>query len=194
MSDPSRPAVTTAPPAPVLPPGRASRRGAWLGTAAVLALVLVYLTLWWGWASVHTAERYRQLPPGATGNRGDADYTVLGLQRTDRLRGGAGERPQQADAGTTFVVAAMSVTRRRSGPPLLCSVDLLGPGGRLWSPTLPQVQRAAPSCDTDDVVVGRPYRFESVFVVPAGDADQIRGVALTDRTSADRTPVLRPAG
>ncbi len=42
----------------------------------------------------------------------------------------------------------------------------------------------------DDLVVGQPLRFESIFMVPVPYADQLAGVALPDNSAAARSPVI----
>lgn len=181
-------------PADVVPAAlaRSPRRRAWLGFGVVALATLIYLTGWSTWAHVHTAERHVLLPPGAAGSRGGAEFRLLSLVRSTELADSAGGPPQVADAGATFVVAEVEVVRRREDGPFLCAVDLLGTGGRVWSASLLQVQRAVSSCRDDEVATGRPYRFESVFLVPGRDADALVGVALTDHSGGRRSPVLRP--
>lgn len=185
-------AATPTLPAPGPRPLR--RRRAWLQTAVVALLVLLYLVGWTVYATTHTGERYRQLPPGAAGTRADADLRLLGLTRTERLLDSGGGDPQLAEAGSTFVVAELELTQRRPTELVTCTADLLGPDQRLWERDVlgVRVQRQTPTCDSADVVVGRPYRFEAVYVIPVRFADQLVGVALTDHLTSARTPVLRP--
>lgn len=190
---PPAPALgTAATPAAPSAAGPPSRRRAWLVLAAVALVSLLYLTGWSIWAHTHTASRYELLPPGAAGSRGGADFRLLSLTRSDRLAGSTGADPQVADAGATFVVAQLEVVRRREDETFLCAVDLLGPDQRVWTATTVEVQRSVPSCVSGETHVGAPRRFEAVFLVPARDADRLVGVALTDRSGPQRSPVLRP--
>jgi hypothetical protein len=170
------------------------RRRAWLQTAVVALLVSIYLVGWTVYATTHTGERYRQLPPGAAGTRADAEVRLLSLTLTERLLDSGGGDPQVAEAGSTFVVAELELTQRRPAELVSCTADLLGPDQRLWERDVlgVQVQRPTPTCDSGDVVVGRPYRFEAVYVIPARFADRLAGVALTDHSTAGRTQVLQP--
>ncbi|WP_375424420.1 hypothetical protein [uncultured Friedmanniella sp.] len=186
-----RPAAPPSAPQPA-PPREPSRRRAWLLAAAVALLVLVYLTVWSTYAAVHTGERYRQLAPGTSGTRDGADFRVLSLVRTDRLADRSGQDPQIVDAGAVFVVAELEMVQRQPTTFINCSdAYLLGPGGRRWESIITDVQRQVPFCDSDDVVIGHPYRYETVYLVPLRDADAVAGVALVDVSTPARTPVLR---
>lgn len=184
------------PPGPpsAAPPGPApSRRRAWLVTAAVALLVLLYLTGWSAYAAVHTGERYHQLAPGAPGSRMGAQFRLLSLVRTDRLTDREGGSPQVADAGAVFVVAELEMVQQQEVEYRSCSdTDLLGPGGRLWEPISTEALRRVTYCDSADTVIGQPYRFENVYLVPDRYAGAVLGVALTDALTPKRTLVLRP--
>lgn len=179
------------PPSPV-PPPPLPRRRAWLLLGVVALVVLVYLTGFSVWAHTYTSTRYTQLAPGAAGTRGGAEFRLLTLTRSAELADAGGGEPQVADAGATFVVAEVEVVRQVADEGFLCGVDLLGPGGRVWSATTVEVQRPVPSCRSTEVAVGRPTRFESVFLVPERYADQLVGAALTDNSGPGRSAVLRP--
>jgi len=183
---------TAATPASSPVPPLQSRRRAWLVLGVVALVTALYLTGWSIWAYTHTANRYQALPPGTAGVRAGAEFRVLSLVRSDRLADSQGDEPQVADAGATFVVAQVEVLRQREDELFTCGVDLLGPDGRVWSSTMAQVQRAAPFCSADAVALGTPFRYESIFLVPERDADRLVGVALTDRSGPQRSPVLRP--
>lgn len=182
-------------PVPPRPQRPAERRRAWLLTAVVGLVVLVYLTGWSVYALARTGEdRYRALAPGAPATALDAEWRLLGLVRTDRLVASAGE-PGHAAAGSTYVVAELERTPTTATDFAFCTTALLGPDGRVWEPAdfgsgVPS--RDAPSCSTEDLEVGRTYAFEVVYLVPTAFVDQLVGVAVPDRSTAARTPVLRP--
>jgi hypothetical protein len=181
-------------PAAALAPRPTTRRRAWLQAAAVLLVVVIYLVAWSTYSAAHTLDRYRRLAPGEAATRTDGRTRLMSLTRADRLTDSTGGRDAVADAGTTYVVAQLELTQQRPVEYPYCSGVLLGPGGRTWMPAGSSVERAVPSCDSDGVVVGRPYRYESIYEVPLRYADQIVGVALPDLSEAGRTPVLRPPG
>lgn len=183
------PLLAAGPPGPDL-----SRRRAWLLTTVVALLVLVYLVGWSLYAGTHTADRYRQLPPGAVGTRAGAEVRLLSLTRTQRLAAADGGDPQIADAGTTFVVAELELTQRRSVDIVVCTADLLGADQRLWEPEVlgVRVQRPESTCRSDAAALDQPRRFDEIYVVPTAFVDGLVGVALTDHSNADRTQVLRP--
>ena len=193
--DPDPEAQPADPAGPAGPAGASSaspRRRAWLQTAVVGLLVLIYLVGWSVYADVHTDERYEQRPPGAAGSRGGADFRVLSLVRSERLQDRTGAEPAIAPAGATFVVAELEVVRQGDDPTFLCAAELLGPGGRRWTPSGAEVERRVSYCRTDEIRPGQPYRFESVYTVPDRYADQLLGLALIDSTSTARAPVLTP--
>lgn len=182
-------------PAPSPPQRPAERRRAWLLTAVVGLVVLVYLTGWSVYSLAHTGDdRYRALPPGAPATALDAEWRLLSLVRTTQLAASSGD-PGFADAGSTFVVATVERTPVTAAEFTYCTTALLGPGGRVWEPgtlgsDLPL--RDTPRCRTEDDEVGRTYAFEVIYLVPTAFADQVVGVAVPDSSTAARTPVLRP--
>ena len=182
-------------PAPPVAPRPSERRRAWLWTAVVGLVVLIYLVGWTVYSLAHTGEdRYRAFEPGAAATALDAEWRLVSLVRTTRLAASSGE-PGYADAGSTFVVAQLERTPVTVSDFAFCTTALLGPGGRVWEPGgygLGVPSRDTPSCDLEDREVGRTYRFEVVYVVPSAFVDEVVGVALPDGTTAGRTPVLRP--
>ena len=91
-----------------------------------------------------------------------------------------------------WIVAEFEAVRHDASQDFLCDTQVMGPQQRLWTPVTAEVTRATPSCSPEDLVVGRPLRFESIFMVPVRYADQLAGVALPDNSTAARTPVLTP--
>lgn len=183
---------TAATPAAARPSPVLSRRRAWLVFAALALLTAIYLAGWSTYAALHTSDRYEQRPPGALASRGGAEFRLVSLTRSPQLADSTSGRTQDADPGAVLVVAVVEAVPRVAEPVTLCTVALLGPGGRTWTPDTVRVQRRVPYCSPDDAREGQPYRFESVFQVPERDADLLRGLALTDRSGAGRSAVLRP--
>ena len=68
----------------------------------------------------------------------------------------------------------------------------MGPGGVRWEPADVYIERSVPRCDSSELGVDRPHRFEALYMVPRRYADQLIGIALPDNSTADRTPVIRP--
>ena len=182
-------------PAPPAPPRPGERRRAGLPAAVVASVVLTYLTGWSVYALAHTGDdRYAVGAPGTPAEALDAEWRLLSLVRTTRLVASAGE-PGQAGAGSTFVVAELERTPTAATDFAFCSTVLLGPDGREWEPADYGVgvpSRDALSCDSEDREVGRTYGFQVVYLVPTRFVDAVVGIALPDRSSADRTAVLRP--
>jgi hypothetical protein len=163
-----------------------------LVTTCALTAVLIYLVWWQTYADVHLGDHYTQLPPGQPAMAQGSPIRLLALTRTELLAGSPGTDPQVAVTGATWVVADLEVTVRGDPTNFLCDVQLLGLTMRTWKETNPSVQRSTTFCNNDDIVPGRPYRFETVFLVPTSDAGQLAGVALTDRSVTGPTQVLTP--
>jgi hypothetical protein len=87
------------------------------------------------------------------------------------------------------IVAELEAVRHDTAKEFSCGAQLLGPQHRLWSTASVLVNRVTPSCPLD-LAVGQTVRFESVFMVPAQYADQLSGIALSDNSTAARTPVI----
>ena len=88
------------------------------------------------------------------------------------------------------MVARLEVTRRSVEQYFNCEVRLVGPGGRQWeSESAITVSRDSDKCVPDDVALGQAHPIEVIYVVPAEDANQLRGIAVTQNT-AGRDPVL----
>lgn len=187
--------TTVLDPAPPTPPRPSDRRRAWLRTAVVGVVVLLYLVGWTVYALARTGDdRYRALDPGDTATVRGAEWRLLSLEQTTRLAASAGE-PGYAGAGATYVVAELERTPVAPSDFALCATALLGPDGRIWEPGGygPEFPiRDAATCDSADRVVGQTYRFEVVYLVPTAFVDGVVGVALPDRLDPARTPVLRP--
>ncbi len=192
MSQPASQSVSR----PVRPRGgRDGRRGRpWLVALLVFGLVLSYLCAWAVYSLSHTEPRYRQLAAGATATQGIEHYRVLGLTATETALSDGGD-PEPAPANTVWVIAEIEVLIDHREDVIGCSLPLLGPDGRQWDTTLNGPSRSAPGyCDTDEVVPGRPYTFEAIYQIPDRYAGQLRGLVLVNKSSAEPSQVLSPAG
>ena len=164
-----------------------------LGTTSVVCLVVLYLLWWTTYADIHFNERFAQRPPGAAGQVGGTSIRLLSITHSkllaDQTNGGV---PEQASPGTTWVVAQLEAVHPPGAPDFYCTIELLGPDGRLWDKQF-KFARTTPACNSDDLKSGRPVRFETIFLVPERFRDQIAGVALMDPSVADRVPVITPS-
>jgi hypothetical protein len=163
-----------------------------LGSTAVACLVVLYLLWWTTYADIHFNERFAQRPPGIAGQVGGTSIRLLSITQSkllaDQTNGGV---PEQASPGTTWVVAQLEAVQPPGAPDFYCTIELLGPGGRLWDKQF-KVARTTPECRSDDLKSSRPVRFETIFLVPERFGDRIAGVALMDPVVADRVPVITP--
>jgi hypothetical protein len=159
---------------------------------AALAAVLIYLIWWVTYAGIHYIPRYTLRPPGVAGEVQGTSVRLLSLTRAEQLADGTGTKPGLPDPGAVWIVAEFEAVRHDAAQDFLCDTQLMGPQRRPWSPAATRVTRATPRCSPDDLVVGQPLRFESIFMVPVRYADQLAGVALPDNSTAARTPVIRP--
>ena len=162
-----------------------------LFAVAAFAAVLIYVIWWVTYAGIHYIPRYTMRPPGAGGELQGTTVRVLSLTRSDRLADAEGEEPGVPAPGAVWVVAELEAVRHDPAKEFLCGAQLIGPERRLWSTASVRTRRAIQDCPLD-LVVGQPVRFESIFMVPARYADQLVGIALSDDSSAARTPVIRP--
>jgi hypothetical protein len=166
-----------------------------LFTVAAFAAVLIYLIWWVTYAGIHYIPRYTLQPPGASGEVQDASVRLLSLTRSDKLADQLADsdrsQPKIAGPGAVWIVAELEAVRRDPTKQFFCQFDLIGPQRRLWPSTSVFVTRSTPGCELD-MPVGQPVRFELIFTVPARYADQLSGIALTDNSTAARTPVIRP--
>ncbi len=170
-------------------------RASWL-FLLVTALATAVYVLWWStYAQIHQQERYAVLAPGAPAEVGGATVRLLGLQQTPLLADtDPADEPEAPLPGTVWVVATVEVLKPGADERSPCGVQLVDTDRRAWSTTSPLVDRALPRCSGDEIVAGRPYRFEASFAVPERSAASIAGLAVPDASTARRTPLLRPAG
>ena len=162
-----------------------------LFAVAALAAVGIYLIWWVTYAGMHYIPRFSMRPPGASGESHGASIRLLSLTQTDQLGDAEGGQPALPDPGAVWIVAELEVVRHDPAEEFFCEAQLLGPERRLWSTASVRVNRSTPDCSRDRGV-GQPARVESIFMVPARYADQLSGLALTDSSSAARTPVITP--
>lgn len=173
-----------------LPP----RTRAWLWTACAAALVLSYLVGWTVYSTTHLGSyaRYVQLASGVPAASPDGNFRLVSLVQTEQVQSEL-NGPQPSTAGAVWVVATVDLVPRTTARSPSCTLQLLGPGHRVWDPSSVSGSSAVPSyCDKDRMRAGRPYRFRNIFEVPARDADQIDGVVVVDDTDARPQQVLTP--
>jgi hypothetical protein len=162
-----------------------------LFVVAALVAVAIYLVWWVTYAGIHYIPRYTVRPPGAAAEAQGTSVHLLSLTRADQLVNAEGNRPGIPDPGTVWIVAEFEAVRHDPAQDFYCDLRLMGPQQRLWSEA-PPVGRTTPGCRSDDLVIGQPGRFESIFSVPIRYADLLVGIALPDDSTAARTPVLTP--
>jgi hypothetical protein len=175
--------------------GRLSNRTrAWLWSACAAVLALIYLVLWslYGMTHLSVFPRFEQRPPGATASLLQADFSLLSLVHSDHLTVQNGEAPA-LPAGAVWVVATLQVVQHGKDPAFTCYPQLIGPDHRVWERTSLYADRALSSfCSDDDLYLGRPYRFEEIFQVPARYADQLYGVVMLNGLVSTPQQVLTP--
>jgi hypothetical protein len=162
-----------------------------LFAVAAFAAVLIYLLWWVTYAGIHFNPRFRQLPPGASGELAGTSVRVLSLTRADQLVDAEGGEPALPEPGAVWIVAELEAVRHRQSDVSLCGAELLGPQQRLWPLGMTPPNRSLPDCYAE-LVVGRPGRVELIFMVPGRYADQLSGISLMDESSAARIPVVTP--
>ena len=176
--------------------GLSERARVWLVFAAMLALVAAYVLGWMTYAYVHLNSnvRYATVPPGGEVHTRSATIRLVGLSVADSLSTTVrGDPPTAPYPGAVWVVAVTEVTVDPTADHPYCLFDLIGPRDRRWEPDSTGASRQLPSSCTDDSVPkGRPTRIETLFQVPAADADQLLGVAVHDDSTWHRMPLLRP--
>lgn len=159
-------------------------------TTAVGALVLLYLLWWTTYAQVHFEPRYAPRPPGAAGEVAGTSIRVLSMVAAPRLADQRyGGEPDSAVPGAVWVVAELEAVHA-PGVAGLCTLELLGPGGRRWTPQT-TTSRTLPSCSSA-ALSARPSSFETVFLVPERFADRLVGIVLLDPSDPGRAPVVTP--
>jgi len=117
---------------------------------------------------------------------------LLALTQTDQLTEVDGGQPEIPDPGTVWIVAELEAVWHDESKQFLCLTEVVGPDGVRWEPAGVYVERSLPRCDSSELVVDQPYRFEALYMVPRRYADQLSGIALVDNSTADRTSVIRP--
>lgn len=169
------------PPRPTAPPADGSRSRAWLVLAGMAALLMIYLCIITYWLSIHTTDRFEQVAPETTVAAHYGDYTLLELRRVRSLPGSDGD-DGGSEQGEAYVLATLRLVAR--DPETIasaCTIDLLGPNGRVWdydyqSALDPQTEDAD-YCDA--VRVGQPATVTVGFIIPATDVDRIHGVVIS---------------
>ena len=190
----SGPAVAPAPPSPAAPrpvPDEGRAR-AWLSAAGAFLLVLLFVVVELTYSSTHLPPaRYRPVDAGAVAEGPYGDFRLLSLRRTERW-GTEGGSPGSPEPGAVWVVAQLEVTPREKQDYLLCTMTLVSTSGRVWEPVGIGPSHEGESCapEPEAAVVGTTYPFGLGFEVPAGDADDLAGLAL-ETYSWRAYPLLR---
>jgi hypothetical protein len=117
---------------------------------------------------------------------------LLSLTQTDQLTEVDGDQPELPDPGAVWIVAELEAVRHDETKKFLCLTEVVGPEGLRWEPADVYIERSVPRCDSSELPVDQPHRFEALYMVPRRYADQLVGIALPDNSTADRTPVIRP--
>lgn len=156
------------------------------------SLVLLYLIWWSAYTHVHFESRYTPQPPGAAAEVLGTSVRLLSLTQTDQLTEVDADQPEVPDPGAVWIVAELEAVRHDEANQFLCLTEVVGPGGVRWEPADVYIERSVPRCDSSELGVDRPHRFEALYMVPRRYADQLIGIALPDNSTADRTPVIRP--
>lgn len=171
---------------------RSDRGRSWMMAAMAFALVLIYLCIWMTYAGIHTYPRFQQLPPGRSLSVDGVTYRLVGLTRTDVISNG--HQTEYAQAGATYVIAQLEIVARTKDP--TCSVELVADGKRTWESEAEFFDRRLPQyCGDSDhpVTVGKPWRYEQIFLIPARFAGRLYGIGVEDDASPAPTNVLTPA-
>ncbi|GAA3703301.1 hypothetical protein GCM10022204_20700 [Microlunatus aurantiacus] len=171
------------------------RRRAWLRAACVLVAVAVYLNVWTTYALYGLTEygRYTQQQPGASTTAMGAEFRLVSLVQTTELVNSVTEEVASPSVNAVWVVARVDVVRRTEDPNLLCVLEILGPGRRVWEPNRDYVSRDGNStCTLAEMPLGSTWPLEIVFQVPEKYAGELAGVAVNDPVSRSARPVLVP--
>lgn len=171
-----------------------ARTRAWLCSACAAALTLIYLVLWslYGMTNLSVFPRFEQRSAGATASLLGADFSLLSLVRTEDLAVLSG-KPPPLPAGAVWVVATLQGVQHVKDPHFTCYPELVGPQHRLWERAELYADRSLSSfCPDGELRLGRPYRFEEIFQVPASYADQLYGVVMVDGGVSTPQQVLTP--
>lgn len=168
-------------PRSVLRGPRTARGRSWLLLACATILVLIYLVVWTTFSLSRTVTRFEQLTPGAAAFAGPTQFRVLSIEQSTELASDDPKRSESAPAGSTYVLAEVEVLQSAEDPNFICVLTLVGTHHRQWE-TASGVylgDRNPPSyCNSADVVVGKPYRYLSIYEVPTAMADEFYGLAL----------------
>lgn len=181
-------------------PGRrplTSRGRSWLLLVVAVAMVLIYVMIWTMFADTHMRDRFVQMPSGEWSEPtiGQARYRVNRLIQTERLNNpGDPEDPEVAEAGTVFVVAEVEVVQLAVDDRFFCKTALVVAGPRQIEETSVYLDgtKLPTNCEADELKVGEPKRFLSIFTVPRQFADEIYGVGVQYSDYGAPYQVVRP--
>lgn len=163
-----------------------------LVTTIVGCLVLLYLLWWTSYAGTRLEPRYSLAAPGEPGRAGGTSVRLESLTSTlllaDQEYGGD---PDPAAPGAVWVVAVLDAVVD-PGSTVSCTLELVGVDGQRWRPTT-KTSRRLPYCSSEEIVPGRPSRFEMIFLVPESLVGQLAGVVVVDPGGEGRRDeVIRP--
>lgn len=173
--------------------GWSERTRAWMITIVAACCVGIFLAIWAVYAATHVNTRYVQAAPGESATLNDVTYRVLDIRRTETVLDGDEEHPAAANA--IWIVVDAEVQIPHPVEVLGCgTIPLVAVGDRTWEASNSFYSRDGipVGCTSDEVPVGRPYRFQQFYEVPVKYADQVYGIAVEDVTNGDPAIVLTP--
>lgn len=164
-----------------------------LASTIVGCLVLLYLLWWTTYSGTRLEPRYSLAPPGEPGRSGGTSVRLESLTSTPLLADQEyGDEPDPAASSAVWVVAVLEAVVDPGSTPS-CTYELIGVDGQRWTPAT-KTGRRLPYCSSDAVTPGRPFRFETVFLVPESLVGQVAGVVVVDPGGEGRRDeVIRPA-
>jgi hypothetical protein len=173
-------------------PGRALPLRTILATTIVGCLVLLYLLWWTTYAGTRLEQRFTVTAPGEPGRSEGTSVRLESLTAAPLLADQEyGGEPDPAPPGAVWVVAVLEAVAD-PGSRFSCRLELIGADGQRWEATT-KATRTLPYCSPDEIAVGRPVRFEMVFLLPERLVGQVAGVAVLDPSGGGgRDEVIRP--
>ncbi|MCW3159447.1 hypothetical protein [Micropruina sonneratiae] len=169
----------------------------WLGTAAIVAMVLALTTAWAGWLNARSSPHYQQAGPGAFADpvpEGSMPIRLASLTATPVLLTDRDQVPSAA--GTVWVVALLEYQPPPDGS--FCMVDLVAVDGRRWS-TVSVLEYTGERGHEADCLAKPGERepvAELLYQVPEDVVDELAGLASSSTGYRGLNPywVLTPPG